>query len=91
MREIDTTAARNADFTEGVESVIYIRCMEHREVPQYNTAEISGAECAACEAERWRQAVARMFASLGKGHSGIDSCPECFDELRALVPTEATS
>ena len=41
----------------GVMSVTRIRCVVHRDVPQYNTAAASDAECAACATGRvWSRA-----------------------------------
>lgn len=47
-------------FIEGVESVMLIRCIAHRSVPQYNQSESTGAECPACEIERLRLVFAGM-------------------------------
>lgn len=42
--EIDT-------YNLGVEAVLYIRCMHHREVPQLNVSELEKGECGACVRE----------------------------------------
>jgi hypothetical protein len=50
--ELDALGAeRDAAYEAGVRSVTMIRCVKHREVPQYNRGEGDGAECAACEVE----------------------------------------
>jgi hypothetical protein len=61
-------AQETEEFLKGVESVLSIRCMKHRAVPQYNHNESSGGECGACiaeelsapsptqEAREWREA-----------------------------------
>lgn len=38
-------------FFQGVRSVMSIRCAEHVAVPQFNSNEASGGECAACAVE----------------------------------------
>lgn len=50
MKEINTPppGSISSEFEDGIESVLYIRCMEHRFVPAYNHNEVTGAECAAC-------------------------------------------
>lgn len=58
----------------GIRAVLYIRCMDHRTVPQYNTAESSGAECPACH-------VAELEAELKSAQeqlrlSNIDAANE---------------
>ena len=43
-------------YHQGIEDVLYIRCMSHREVLQFNAA-ANGGECASCEVERLRAAL----------------------------------
>jgi hypothetical protein len=38
-------------FHEGVESVLYLRCLYHQRVPQYNRQIQNQAECPACTIE----------------------------------------
>lgn len=42
--------------------VLFIRCLAHRGVPQYNTQESTGAECAACEVVHWQARCERLEA-----------------------------
>jgi hypothetical protein len=51
------TAALEAHDAEIISGVMSIRCMKHREVPQLNTSEASGAECPICEIDRIRDAI----------------------------------
>lgn len=85
LRMIIFRAEQSQDFNDGVEAVVYIRCMEHREVPTFNRNESRGAECAACEVSRWAMAAIRMLASLQAAHPVEASCADCFGELRELV------
>jgi len=38
-------------FEDGIRAVLSIRCMNHRAVPQMNSNEATGAECAVCAVE----------------------------------------
>lgn len=66
-------------------SVMRIRCMKHREVPQLNTAEINEGECGACvqvEAEKrgFYTAIARMESALQKiSDEAKEKWPDCPD------------
>ena len=52
LGQIVSLQAKLAEAYEaGMRSVMMIRCVKHRDVPQYNRSEGDGAECAACEIE----------------------------------------
>lgn len=57
-----------ANFTQGVNSVMFIRCMKHFKVPQYNENETGGAECAACEVEKPRSTLRAELEAERKEH-----------------------
>jgi hypothetical protein len=54
-REAEANAFQRAyqqAFDDGVQSVMSIRCIEHRAIPPWNANEITGAECGACAYEK---------------------------------------
>jgi hypothetical protein len=61
MRKIikDAIVAAAAPAQNSADDVLRIRCMNHRDVPQYNGNAAGGAECPACEieprSERWKK------------------------------------
>ena len=66
------TAERDQAFTKGVESVLRIRCWDHKEVPAYNAKEASGAECPVCkvkEVELERDALRTALLKHGRHDS----------------------
>src|SRR5271156_684302 len=71
MRQIEDRGAEiiSADlrraYTDGVESVLYIRCMFHRAVPAYNSTEGMG-ECAACAISKIEEQHAREIGNMAK-------------------------
>ena len=65
VKEVERLRHENAGaFESGLRAVRRIRCLEHRDVPQYNTKEASGAECAACEVERLRTIAGDLADAL---------------------------
>lgn len=58
------------EFLRGVESVLTIRCMEHRAVPAYNTKESGGGECAACVVIPLLAALNEVWKLLTPGQRG---------------------
>lgn len=58
-------------FIRGVESVLYIRCMQHFKVPQYNENEAGGAECATCEVESERAKVEHVAKDAAETIVGV--------------------
>lgn len=54
-----------ATFDDGIRAVRVIRCLEHRNVPQFNQTEITGAECGACVREsQSNEAVRKALTTL---------------------------
>lgn len=51
-------------FSAGIESVLYIRCMEHRAEPQLNRAENSDGECAICATQELRETVFLLVSAI---------------------------
>lgn len=77
-------------YEQGIADVLRIRCMEHREVPQYNGNEAQGSECAACAVEPLREAL-EILADDEHDWSGIN-CHDVHDIARiALAAQPATA
>jgi hypothetical protein len=77
MRQIrfhHAETASDAFFSEGVESVLYIRCMEHRAAPKINEAESGQGECGECIRQQcWKDMLgllASVIADTSKSASG---------------------
>ena len=78
MRQIEDRGSEIVDqniraaYNEGIESVIYIRCMEHRNISAMNKSEGDG-ECAVCAVkEREESIILRCNAVLSEMVHGID-------------------
>lgn len=48
-------------YFQGISDVLLIRCLEHRDIPAYNSSEASGGECAACAVEALRREFQQRF------------------------------
>lgn len=72
------TAQGERAYEQGAQDVLYIRCMEHREVPQYNRREINGSECAACAVEEATNGPEHAVRCIGCGRTEDElHAPDC--------------
>ncbi len=78
---------RSEDFEDGIRSVLMIRCLKHRMVPQLNTNEFTGGECGGCiaeerdEARRIAEQRADQIGSLEAGVTLAPRAPEGDDPM----------
>lgn len=68
IRLLNTENESNPVWVRAIESVLMIRCVKHHTVPQYNSEEIHGAECAACEVETLRAVLAQKVEADKADH-----------------------
>ena len=58
-------------YNSGIESVIYIRCIRHKAVPQENANESGGGECGACVAEAKEGVITAIIDAVGGTVDGL--------------------
>lgn len=72
-------------FREGVNSVLFIRCMKHRDIGQLNTSEMSGGECAVCAIQtNGCQCICHQYPQHGPLQDALDALQEANDKLTRL-------
>jgi hypothetical protein len=71
-------------FIEGIRSVISIRCMAHRDIPQINKAESGTSECGECIRQQCWNDMLRLIGAA------MNDTPITVDGKEALTALEAS-
>lgn len=77
-----TSEAERDAYFKGVEDVLYVRCLRHRNVPAYNQEVSKSGECPACEIETLKE----MIGLAAEGRCMCCGWPLAVDANRGCVP-----